>query len=241
MQGIYKNILEAINRGEKLLAVLLDPDKLNIEELPSLFEKLHQSIVTHIFVGGSTDPLNKTRSIVHTIKNLTKLPIILFPGDYSQITEEADALLFLSLISGQNSEYLIGQQVKAASGLKDQSLEVIPTGYILIDGGVKTAVQKVSNTEPLSQKNEELIVNTAIAGQYLGKQFIYLEAGSGAVKSVNIEIIKAVKKVIEIPLIVGGGIRTKTKIKNIFDAGADIIVIGTAFEKDNNFFNDLKK
>ncbi|MFO7719432.1 MAG: geranylgeranylglyceryl/heptaprenylglyceryl phosphate synthase, partial [Gillisia sp.] len=157
-------------------------------------------------------------------------PVVLFPGDHTQITELADALLFLSLISGRNPEYLIEQQVKSVEKLRNSSLEIIPTGYILIDGGTNCAVHRVSNTRPIPQFEIETIVNTALAGQYSGKKLIYLEAGSGALISVSEEIISAVKKAIDIPLIVGGGIRSKQHLKRSYEAGADMVVIGTAFE-----------
>lgn len=237
----YNNILDDIKEEKKLLAVLIDPDKVVLDTLPNFFDTISISIATHIFVGGSTDSNNKTESVVKAIKQQTKLPIILFPGDYSHITEEADALLFLSLISGRNSEYLIEQQVQSIPLLRNTNLEIIPTGYILIDGGVETAVQRVSNTKPMCQKNTDLIVDTALAGEYSGKKLIYLEAGSGATKEVAPIIIKSVKNSLSIPLIVGGGIRTKDQLEQAYNAGADLVVIGTAFEKDLSFFDHLKK
>jgi phosphoglycerol geranylgeranyltransferase len=234
-------ILDGIKEGKRLLVVLIDPDKAVIDTLPNIIDKINESIVTHIFVGGSTDSNQKTESVVRAIKEQTRLPVILFPGDYSQITVEADALLFLSLISGRNPEYLIEQQVQSIPLLRNTNLEVISTGYILVDGGVITAVQRVSNTQPMCQENTSLIVDTAIAGEYSGKKLIYLEAGSGASRVVSQEIIKSVKKQISIPLIVGGGIRSKEQLENAYNAGADVVVIGTAFENDTSFFDDLKK
>jgi len=241
MKNIYKNIVETRHEDKRLLAVLVDPEKVTIQQLPSFLEKVNASIATHIFVGGSTDSNNKTESVVKTIKEQTKLPIVLFPGDYSHITEEADALLFLSLISGRNSEYLIEQQVQSIPLLRNTNLEIIPTGYILIDGGVETAVQRVSNTRPMCQNNFDLIVDTALAGEYLGKKIIYLEAGSGATEAVAPSIIKRVKNTLSVPLIVGGGIRTKDQLEQAYNAGADLVVIGTAFEKDESFFDVLRK
>jgi len=156
----------------------------------------------------------------------------LFPGDYSQLTNEADAVLFLSLLSGRNTEYLIGQQLKSVSFLQNASLEVISTGYILIDGGTISAVERVSETKPLTQSNSNAIVETALAGQYMGAKLIYLEAGSGARIAVQAEIISEVKKAIEIPLIVGGGIRTEEQKLIAYDAGADMVVMGTVFEEN---------
>jgi putative glycerol-1-phosphate prenyltransferase len=202
---------------------------------------VHQSITTHIFVGGSTDDENQTENVVAAVKKATNLPVILFPGDVSQISQKADGILFLSLLSGRNPEYLIEQQIKAAPFLKNSALEILPTGYILIDGQKETATQKVSNTKPIVQTDLELILNTALAGEFSGKKLIYLEAGSGATVPVEASIITLVKKNINIPLIVGGGIRTKTQLNSAFNAGADLVVIGTAFENDVAFFEDLKK
>ena len=239
--NIYQNILSAKKEGKKLLAVLIDPEKIELKNIPLFFEKVHQSIATHIFVGGSTDKNNETENVVIAIKNNTTLPVILFPGDVSQITNKSDGILFLSLLSGRNPEYLIDQQIKAAPILQNSNLEILSTGYVLIDGRKETATQKVSNTRPIPQNNLELILNTAMAGELLGKKLIYLEAGSGATVPVDANIISIVKNNLNIPLIVGGGIRSKKQLENAFAAGADIVVIGTAFENDETFFNQLKK
>ena len=239
--NIYQNILLAKKEGKKLLAVLIDPEKIDLDNIASFFEKVHQSIATHIFVGGSTDINNLTKNVVTAIKKTTHLPVVLFPGDVKQITQKADGILFLSLLSGRNPEYLIEQQIKSVPFLKDSSLEILPTGYILIDGQKNTATQKVSNTKPISQENTELILNTALAGEFSGKKLIYLEAGSGAKIPVDTNIINVVNNNLSIPLIVGGGIRSKKQLETTFNAGADIVVIGTAFEKDEAFFNQLKK
>lgn len=239
--NIYLNILSAKKNNQKLLAVLIDPEKITPEKIPAFFEKVHQSIATHIFVGGSTDENNQTENIVSEIKKATHLPVLLFPGDANQITNKADGILFLSLLSGRNPTFLIEQQVKAAPILQKTNLEIIPTGYILIDGGKETAVQKVSNTNPIAQNNLDLILNTAMAGEFLGKKLIYIEAGSGATVPVDANIIKKCQTQLNIPLIVGGGIRTKEQLESAFNSGADLAVIGTAFENDTSFFNDLKK
>nr|WP_088324038.1 geranylgeranylglyceryl/heptaprenylglyceryl phosphate synthase [Polaribacter tangerinus] len=241
MVNIYNNILTAKKAGNKLLAVLIDPEKFDLKNSALFFEKVHLSIATHIFVGGSTDANNLTESVVNAIKRVTKLPIILFPGDVSQITNGADGILFLSLLSGKNPEYLINQQIKSVPLLKNSGLEILPTGYILVDGQKETATQKVSNTKPIPQENTNLILDTALAGEFLGKKLIYLEAGSGAKIPVSTKIINLIKSNISVPLIVGGGIRSKKTIEKVFNAGADIVVIGTAFEKNDDFFNDLKK
>ena len=239
--NIYQNIVSDKKEGKKLLAVLIDPEKIDLKHIPCFFEKIHNSIATHIFVGGSTDKDNQTESVVMAAKKETNLPIILFPGDVSQITNKADGILFLSLLSGRNPEYLIEQQIKAAPILKNAPLEIIPTGYILIDGKKETATQKVSNTKPISQEKTTRILHTSLAGEFSGKQLIYLEAGSGATQVVSQNIIEMVSNKITVPLIVGGGIHTKKQLENAFNAGADIVVIGTAFEKDESFLKVLRK
>lgn len=239
MKNTYQNILASISNKEKLLAILIDPDKMDIEKASSFIAKVNKSIITHVFVGGSSVEENKTELLVSEIKKLTTLPVVLFPGDVSQITEQADAILFLSLISGRQSEYLIGKHIKAISKLRYMDIEIIPTGYILIENGKKTAVEKVTGTQPMSRDNIELVVDTALAGEFLGKKLIYLEAGSGASHPIDVAMISEVKSAIQIPLIVGGGIRTKTQLQRAYNSGADIVVIGTAFEDDESFFNEL--
>jgi putative glycerol-1-phosphate prenyltransferase len=240
---LNRNILEHIRsskrKKEKLLAILLDPDKLSVNKLPVIISKISSNKVHFIFVGGSSVTNGITEIFVRKIKTLTSIPIVLFPGDFSQLTNNANAVLFLSLLSGRNPEYLVEQQIKSVDFLKNSSLEIIPTGYILIDGGVETSVQKVSNTTPIPQLNLEEILNTSIAGEYLGKQIIYLEAGSGAVTPVDPKIIRSVSENIDIPIIVGGGIRTKQQLRMAFDNGADLVVIGTAFENNNDIFNTI--
>ena len=239
MKSVYNNIVNSVNNGEKLLAVLMDPDKINLQNLPRVFKKLNATSVTHIFVGGSMVEENITDILVKAIKDQTNLPVLLFPGDVTQISNKADALLFLSLISGRNPEYLITKQVEAVTKLRNTDLDVIPTGYILIESGNQSAVQVVSKTLPLSRGNVQHIVDTAKAGELLGMKLIYLEAGSGALHPINNEIICSVKVELKIPLIVGGGIRTKEQLDNAYQSGADLVVIGTAFEEDESFFDKL--
>lgn len=237
---LYHNILEAISQGKKLLAVLIDPDKMQEENVKAFIEKVNETKADYLFVGGSIVEDKATEAIVSEIKKHTHLPVIIFPGDVTQITDKADALLFLSLISGRNSDYLIGKHVEAVSKLKNTHLEVIPTGYILIENGKRTSVEKVSHTKPMSRDNVQQIVDTTKAGELLGMKLIYLEAGSGALHPVSETIIKSVKEDLNIPLIVGGGIRTLEKLKLVYDSGADLVVIGTAFEEDERFFDKLK-
>lgn len=229
MRKFYAEILLAVKNGEKLLAVLIDPDKFIEAEAAKYLQKLPPE-TSCLFVGGSRVEATKTQKTIAAIKDFTNLPVILFPGNYSQITETADALLFLSLLSGRNPEYLIEQQVKSVEKLRNSSLEIIPTAYILIDGGRECAVQRVSRTRPIPQTEIQTIVNTALAGQFSGKKLIYLEAGSGAKYMVAENIISEVKKAIDIPLIVGGGIKTRDQQQNAYNAGADLVVMGTVFE-----------
>jgi putative glycerol-1-phosphate prenyltransferase len=237
MINIYNQILKSKAESEKLLAILLDPDKIVLNNLKVLIEKINQSPATHIFIGGSLVENNILDELISKIKEDCDLPIILFPGNPSQISDKADGILFLSLISGRNPDYLIEHQIKAASILKKTQLEIISTGYILIESGTETAVERVSKTKPLDRNNPEYILQTAQAGELLGNKLIYLEAGSGADYPIPKEIIKLVSQNIEIPLIVGGGIVDLQGIQKAYDAGADLVVIGTAFENDVDFFN----
>jgi len=239
--NIYQDILLAKQHGKQLLAVLIDPEKTSIEQLPTLVKLIHQSIATHIFVGGSTDQHNTIEPVIVALKKATMLPIIIFPSSANQVSKKADGILFLSLISGRNPEYLIEQQVQSAIQIKESSLEVLPTGYILVDGGKESAVERVSSSKPICQTNSELILRTALAGEFSGKKIIYLEAGSGAKTPVKSSIISLVKENLTIPLIIGGSIQTVHQLTTAYAAGADLVVIGTAFEKDPAFFNIIKK
>ena len=239
--NIYQDILLAKQHGKQLLAVLIDPEKTSTEQLPTLVKLIHQSIATHIFVGGSTDQHNTIEPVIVALKKATMLPIIIFPGSANQVSKKADGILFLSLISGRNPVYLIEQQVQSAIQIKESSLEVLPTGYILVDGGKESAVERVSSSKPICQTNSELILRTALAGEFSGKKIIYLEAGSGAKTPVKSSIISLVKENLTIPLIIGGGIQTVHQLTTAYAAGADLVVIGTAFEKDPAFFNIIKK
>lgn len=237
MENLYAQIIKAKTQNQKLLAILLDPDKIDWNTVAILISKINQSPATHIFIGGSLVCNNIIDELIVRIKQDCTLPIILFPGNPSQISDKADAILFLSLLSGRNPDYLIGHQVTAAPILKQTQLEIISTGYILIESGNETAVERVSKTKPLKRHDLDLTVNTALAGEMLGSKLIYLEAGSGAQLPVPIEMIKKVAHKIEIPLLVGGGIIDLQGIQLAYNAGADLVVIGTAFENDLNFFN----
>lgn len=237
MNTVYQDIKTA---HKKLLAVLIDPDKMPLASVATFMQYVKTTIATHIFVGGSTVDEAVMLPFVQEVKKNTQLPVVLFPGDITQLTDAADALLFLSLISGRNPEYLIEKQVQAVSKLRGANLEVIPTGYMLIENGKETAVQRVSQTKPILRNDIQRIIDTAVAGELLGMALIYLEAGSGALAPVPLEVISKTKSELNIPLIVGGGIRTKKQLKDAYEAGADMVVIGTAFEEDETFFNELK-
>lgn len=239
-QKLYNEILIAFQENNRLLAILLDPDKVDFKRIQFLVEKINQSPATHIFIGGSLVFLNSIEHLISEIKLFTKLPILLFPGHPSQIAKNADGILFLSLLSGRNPDYLIGHHVKAAPLLKKSNLEVIPTAYLLIESGATTAVEKVSKTAPLLRKNSDAVIATAQAGELMGNKLIYLEAGSGALQAVSAELIQKVVQAVAIPVIVGGGIRTKEGIELAYQSGATIVVIGTAFENDAEFFNQIK-
>ncbi len=241
MTNIYNDILQSKTNGQKLLAILLDPDKIELGSTKILIEKINQSPATHIFIGGSQVNNNILDELILELKQNGNLPIILFPGNPSQISDKADGILFLSLISGRNPDYLIEHQVNAVPALKKTNLEIISTGYILIESGKTTAVERVSQTKPLSKSNPNYILQTAQAGEMLGNKLIYLEAGSGADFAIPKEIITLVSKNIEIPLIVGGGIKSLSEIEMAHNAGADLVVIGTAFENDSNFFTPKPK
>jgi phosphoglycerol geranylgeranyltransferase len=235
--SIYQQILTCKTKGVKLLAILLDPDKLVVENLSNLILKINQSPATHIFIGGSSFDGNHLDELIIQLKAQINLPFLLFPGNPSQISKDADGILFLTLLSGRNPDYLIEHQVNAVPIIKKTNLEVISTGYILIESGNETAVERVSQTKPLDRNNHEYALQTAQAGEFIGNKLIYLEAGSGAKLSVPKEMITLVAQNIKVPLIVGGGIRSKQEIENAYNAGADLVVIGTAFENDVNFFN----
>ena len=235
---IYENILQAKAKNEKLLAVLIDPEKVTLETAFVLSEKIKNSPATHVFVGGSTFSGSHLNELIAVLKEKTHLPVLIFPGNPYQISDEADGILFLSLLSGRNPEYLIAHQINAVRILEQTSLEVIPTAYLLVDGGKETAVQIVSQTKPIAYNDIELAYKTAKAGEFLGMKLIYLEAGSGANQNVSIEMINYIATNCKIPVIVGGGIRSMQTAQRIYDSGADLVVIGTAFENDSNFFKE---
>jgi len=237
MANLYNDIQSAKAAKLKLLAILIDPDKVLIENASHLIQKINQSPATHILVGGSSFDGSHLDELIAELKSKTNLPILLFPGNPSQISDKADGILFLTLLSGRNPDYLIEHQVNAVPILNKTNLEVISTGYILIESGSETAVERVSQTKPLDRNNPNYVLQTAQAGVFIGTKLMYLEAGSGAKWAVPTDMISLVSQNINVPLLVGGGIRSKAEIDAAYQAGADMVVIGTAFENDINFFN----
>ncbi len=222
-------------KDKKQIALLIDPDKQTAASLSSLLTKALKAGIDSIFVGGSllTEPIEPT---VELCKQQTDLPVLLFPGASHQLTPKADAILFLSLVSGRNPEFLIGQQVQAAPFLQKSNLDILPTAYILVDGGKVTSVEYISNTRPIPADKTDIAAATALAAKYMGMQCVYLEAGSGAKYHVPLEMISTVKRNTNMPLIVGGGIRTLDAAKAIFEAGADTIVLGSVAEQNPDTF-----
>jgi putative glycerol-1-phosphate prenyltransferase len=234
---IYNKFLEK----KKQFAVLIDPDKHSENSIRQTAKLVKKHGVDFIFYGGS---LMTTSNFVHwliILKEFTSAPVILFPGSSLQLSEKADGILLLSLISGRNPEMLIGKHVTAAPFLKSSGLEILPTGYILIDGGRQTTVSYISNTTPIPSDKDEIAGCTALAGEMLGLKLIYLDAGSGASKHVPTGMISKVKAEISVPLIVGGGIKSAQQAKDICLAGADVVVVGNAIEKSITLISKISE
>ena len=229
---IYNHINEGKNKNIKQFAVLVDPDNISETECIHLAIEAEKAKVDLFFVGGSLIAGNGLHSTIKTLKANCKIPIIIFPGNNLHIDAEADGILFLSLISGRNPEHLIGQHVLAAPILKRTKLEILPTGYILIDGGAPTTVSYISNTTPIPADKPTIAACTAMAGELLGLKLIYLDAGSGAKQHINRKLISTVRRAVDAPIIIGGGIDNEYKAQEIYEAGADILVIGNGIEKD---------
>ncbi len=231
--------IELFNKQKKQLAVLIDPDKLSPDELESMAKISENAGVDFLFVGGSLMTSDTLFHCIRTLKENSSIPVILFPGNSYQISRNADAMLFLSLISGRNPDMLIGMHVLSAPYIKLSGLETIPTGYMLIDSGKPTSVTYMSNSFPIPNDKKDIAACTAMAGEMLGLRTIFMDAGSGALKTIPEEMITFVKGSIEIPLIIGGGIKTPEKAKSILEAGADIIVVGNLFEEKPNLIRDF--
>ena len=234
---IYDSLVNAKLAGRKMLAVLIDPD--HLEQIETSVAICNAKGVDILFLGGSLVSSGTIGEAIERIKKVSEIPVVLFPGDELQIDGRADALLLLSLISGRNPELLIGKHVVAAPYIKRSGLEAISTGYMLVDGGRLTTASYMSGTLPIPADKPEIAQCTAIAGELLGLKLMYLDAGSGAQKPVSSEMIKAVSKSIEVPLVVGGGIRTAADAANAWLSGADIVVVGNAVEKDAQLITEL--
>ena len=239
MRNIYKHITQNANNGKKSFAILIDPDKQDKNKLRKIIKKAEESKVDYFFVGGSLLSYDSLDDCINTLKQNSKIPIILFPGNTMQINDKAEGILFLSLISGRNPDMLIGKQVIAAPILKESSLEIISTGYMLIDSGRQTTASYISNTQPIPSNKNAVAVCTALAGEMLGLKLIFMDGGSGAKNPISEKMISSVKRAINLPLIIGGGINSAKKAIDNCKAGADIIVVGNAIEKNINLINEI--
>jgi phosphoglycerol geranylgeranyltransferase len=242
MSYTVHNIIDSRKKQQKKsFAVLIDPDKTGADQVEDLMPICREAEVDFIFVGGSLVVSEHMETLVQQIKRETDLPVVLFPGSPSQVTPYADALLYLSLISGRNPELLIGQHVISAPQVRKSGLEIMSTGYMVIDGGAPTTVSYISNASPIPADKNEIAVCTAMAGEMLGMKLIYMDAGSGAKNPITESMIQSVSKHISIPLIVGGGIRDAERAYRTAKAGADIVVVGNAFEKDPFLITEIGK
>ncbi len=235
---IYDQLLNKYRVHQKQLALLLDPDKFSNDDLKSLSSILEQATPDLLLVGGSLVSTN-TYDFVQQLKKHIHLPIILYPGSSTQYAANVDAVLFLSLLSGRNPEFLISHHVASAPLLKANNTEAIATGYLLIDGGCSTSVQYISQTQPIPSNKNDIAIATALAGQYLGMKLIYMDAGSGAHNPIPTTMISAVKEQLDIPLMIGGGLSSSDRIDQACQAGADIIVVGNALEKDLSLLKEF--
>ncbi|MEN9398962.1 MAG: hypothetical protein RL632_63 [Bacteroidota bacterium] len=232
--------IESFRKISKGIAVLIDPEKCdNGEKLFALLDKAAFANVDYLFVGGSTVSRSEFQQTISAIRSHSSLPLIIFPGSFHQISEEADAILFLSLISGRNPDFLIGHHIAAAHELSEMQIEVLPTGYILIDGGTKSSVAYVSQTTPIPNESLSIIRNTALAGKLLGMQLLYLDAGSGAKECVSEKCIHTLRD-LGLPIIVGGGIREIDQMAALHKSGASVVVIGNKLEEDIDFLLDVR-
>ncbi len=236
---LYQQLVTKKANGQKSFAVLIDPDKVDAASIDQLTDLATAAKVDYLLVGGSLVISNHLDNVVQQIKAQCNIPVILFPGSPSQISVYADALLYLSLISGRNPELLIGQHVISAAAVKQSGLEIMSTGYMVIDGGAPTTVSYISNASPIPADKNEIAMCTAMAGEMLGMKLIYMDAGSGARRPITEGMIQKVAAIIEAPLIIGGGITTPEKAYLNCKAGADVIVVGNAIEKDPTLIKEM--
>jgi len=237
--SILTQLIQAKESNNKLLAILLDPDKIELVDVPKTIRKINDSKAHFILIGGSLLFKNVLDEFIKIAKQNTQLPIIIFPGSAMQISNNADGILFLQLLSGRNPEYLISNHVIAAPLLKQTDLEVISTGYLLIESGRETTASYISNTKPIPAHKPEIAMATAMAGEYIGNKIIYMDGGSGALNPVPLNMIKKVSKNVDLPIIIGGGLKTKAEIEAVFNAGATMVVVGTAFENDSDLLHKI--
>ncbi len=225
--------------GKRFIAVLIDPEKCTDDKaLKVLLEKSAFAKIDFLFIGGSTVTRKEFDKAINLIRSLTKIPLVIFPGSAQQISSKADAILYLSLLSGRNPDFLIGHHIQSATELYDMDIEVIPTAYLLIDGGTQSSVAYVSQTTPIPRDQKSIVKQTAIAGKLMGKSLIYLDAGSGAKFNVPSSMIEELT-FLNIPIIVGGGIRDTNTIRDLHDAGASVVVIGNKIEDEIDFLLDI--
>ena len=236
---LYQHFVKNKQQGQKSLAVLIDPDKVDNEKIDQLVTFATESKVDYFFVGGSLIISNNLDECIQQIKSSCNIPVVLFPGSPAQVSKYADALLYLSLVSGRNAELLIGQHVVSAPFVRKSGLEIMPTGYMVIDGGAPTTVSYISNATPIPSDKNEIALCTAMASEMLGMRLIYMDAGSGAKRPITESMIAMVAANIEAPLIVGGGISDPEKAYLNCKAGADVIVIGNAIEKDPALIKEM--
>lgn len=240
--NILQTLRSRLQENKKSIAVLIDPDKVvDNSQLQHLINLANENCVDFFFVGGSLVTTSNLSDVVKRIKDNVTIPVVLFPGNAMQIDPHADGLLFLSLISGRNPELLIGQHVVSAPIIRNTRLEVIPTGYMLVNSGRITSVAYISNTTPIPEDKYSLAACTAMAGEMLGLQTIYMDAGSGAENPIHPKMINAVRKAVKVPLIVGGGLNTYRKAITALEAGADMIVIGNALEKNPDLLIEVSE
>lgn len=237
--AVYQSIVEKRSKGKKAFALLIDPDKVSPGQLEKRVQQAETASVDYIFIGGSLVLTDNMDACILEMKNNSSIPVVLFPGHPSQVSARADALLYLSLISGRNADLLIGQHVISAPAIRQSGIEVIPTGYMVIDGGAPTSVSYISNAGPIPADKDDIAFCTAMAGEMLGMKVIYMDAGSGAKKPISESMIQKVSTHISIPLITGGGIREPEKAYRNCKAGADIVVVGNAIEKAPSLIGEI--
>lgn len=237
--ALHKELVTRKAAGKKGFAVLVDPDSVTLKQIEKIAAQSNDAKVDYLFIGGSLMTSNHLDACIIRFKEHSNIPVLLFPGSPSQVSKEADALLYLTLISGRNPELLIGAHVVSAPMVRESGLEIISTGYVVVDGGAPTTVSYMSHSAPIPADKNDIAVCTALAGELQGKNIIYMDAGSGAKKPISEAMIKSVSKNVSLPLIVGGGILNPEKAYNNCQAGADVIVVGNAIEKDPQLIKEM--